>query len=327
MRSEEQRLRDRGITIGRRAWLAGALAGCLGTPAGAEDETDEEEIRTIEERALKAGLRPFRTKRSKHFLAVGNAPDDYLRILLIDCEMVALDYMEHYQDKGFKVAFPDERMIAIGLEDERAFSRFLRGLFRGQVSPAVVGVYHQESNWLVVQDYRHAPRTRRDLPVWADNLYLLAHEATHQLTFNTGLLNRHGDTPRCIGEGLAMYGEYRRPNVRMAPGQISTRRLHDLAHYQRGVGWYPVAKLLRDDGWWVAGDGAKLVLCYAESWLLVHYMIQDPTRLPTFRSYLEAISERKDADSRLDDARSHWGDLGQLDKDLKQYSIRLLNSG
>jgi hypothetical protein len=322
MRSEKQRPPDRGITIDRRAWLAGALAGCLGTPAGADDVKEEEEIRTIEERALKAGLGPLRTKRSKHFLAVGNALDDYLRIVLIDCEMVALDYMDHYREKGFKVTFPAERMIAVVLEDERAFRRFLRG----QVSPAAVGVYDAKSNWLVVQDYRHA-RARGNLPGWAYNLQKQAHEATHQLTFNTGLLNRHGDTPRCIGEGLAMYGEYRRPNVRMAPGQISTGQLHDLAHLQRGVGWYPVAKLLRDDGWWVAaGDEAKRGLCYAESWLLVHYMIQDPTRLPTFRSYLEAIYERKNADTRLDDARLHWGDLGQLDKDLKQYSIRLLNS-
>ena len=37
----------------------------------------------------------------------------------------------------------------------------------------------------------------------------LVHEATHQLSFNTGLLNREGDTPLCIVEGLGTYGESR----------------------------------------------------------------------------------------------------------------------
>ena len=323
MRDRNERSAGLGATISRRAWLAGALVGCLGRSGRAADTKEDEATRAVEEKAEKTGVRgPFRSKSSKHYLAIGNAPEDYMRLVLLDCELVALDYMDHYREKGFKVNFPDERMIAVALEDERAFARF-EGAKPGTV---VVGVYHAKSNWLVVQDYRHAPRMHRDLPVWSDNLQLTAHEATHQLTYNTGLLNRHGDVARCINEGLATYGEYRRPNVRMAPGQLNTKCLHNLAHLQRGSGWYPVAKLLDDKGWWTAGDGAKLLLCYAESWLLVHYLMQEPALLPRFRDYLEAIHDRKDPDHRLDDAREHWGDLDQLDKDLKRYSIRLLNA-
>ena len=48
----------------------------------------------------------------------------------------------------------------------------------------------------------------------------LSHEATHQLTFNTGLLNRKGDVPMCIAEGLAVYGEIRSGPGRNEPGRI-----------------------------------------------------------------------------------------------------------
>ena len=42
------------------------------------------------------------------------------------------------------------------------------------------------------------------------NMETLAHEGTHQLSFNTGLLSREGDMPLCIVEGLGTYGEARK---------------------------------------------------------------------------------------------------------------------
>ncbi len=312
-----------GPTISRRAWLGGVLGGLVTVATKADDDREGRETREAEARAQELGLKSFRSLKSKHYAAVGNASDDYLRITLLDCEAIARDFIEHYSSKGFPVAFPHDRMTAVVLEDERAFAQFLPE----RKNSTQTGVYLPGWNWLVVQDFRRVPRFRTDIPVWADNLRTLAHEATHQLTFNTGLLNREGDVPRCIGEGLATYGEVRRPNARSLPGQINHSRLTNLAHYRRGLGWIPLSRLLVDESWWNSRDGAKVLLSYAQSWLLIHYLMSEPNRTAQFRKYLEAIDDRKASDLRIDDARANLGDLEKLDEELKKYSVRLLQGG
>ncbi len=42
------------------------------------------------------------------------------------------------------------------------------------------------------------------------NTFTLVHEAIHQLTYNTGLLDRQADVPVAISEGLATFGEHAR---------------------------------------------------------------------------------------------------------------------
>lgn len=305
--------------IDRRIWLAGALAGFASAPSLGDEDRETHEAH---DRGQAKGLKPFRTVRSKHYVAVGNAPEDFLRITLLDCEDVARDFIEHYQSKGFKVDYPAQRMTAVVLEDERAYARFVPE----QTPHGANGIYVPRNNWLIVQDFRNVPRSQSDVPVWADNLRTLSHEATHQLTFNTGLLNRSGDVPRCVSEGLGIYGELRRPRVRSAPGQVNRTRLADLAHYRRGLGWIPVSRLLTDESWFSASDGGKILLSYAESWLLIHYLMSDAERTTSLRKYLAAIRDRRVSDLRLNDARANLGDLDEFDAALRRYSVQLLNA-
>jgi hypothetical protein len=89
------------------------------------------------------------------------------------------------------------------------------------------------------------------------------------------------------------------------------------------VAWIPLRELLADDSVLRAGNSARIMLGYAQSWLLVHYLLREPATLPRFRKYLEAISQRVNAGSRIEDAKSHLGDLDQLDQELRRYAIRL----
>jgi hypothetical protein len=65
------------------------------------------------------------------------------------------------------------------------------------------------------------------------------------------------------------------------------------------------------------------MLGYAQSWLLVHYLIKEPAALPRFRQYLQAIAPRVKSDRRIEDAQAHLGDLDLLDQELRRYAIRL----
>jgi hypothetical protein len=325
--------------VSRRTWLAGAVVAWVNASVRAEgpvpadeDEDEDRERRAVEDLGKEAGLRPFRMSLSGMYLAIGDARDDFRSLTLRDCEAVAADYLDHYRAKGFEVTRPARRLTVVTLSDDTSFAAYLKNKKYLMTPskhpvPAVHGIFDAGTNRLVVYDHRSlgpqlAPRAGYE------NLRSLAHEATHQLTYNTGLLERRGDLPACIAEGLAMYGEVRKFTGRTAPGQLNVMRLQDLASTQRRrVPWIGVADLLTDDRLVRDGSsGHENLLAYAESWLLVHYLMNQPAGLPGFRRYLEVIRGREDTDRRLEDATTHLGDLDRLNRDLRQYAVRLQKS-
>jgi hypothetical protein len=317
--------------LSRRAWLAGVSAtwawgtalNAADEPVPSSDELEEKEIREVTERAEKAGLRPIRSMRSRNYLAIGNAPTLFMKLTLQDCELLALDYLDYYQEKGFEPTRPKGRLTTVVLADDRAFGSYLHKV----LGPTTGGVYQKDTNRLIVYDYRPVGPQAPIRPGHAA-LKSLAHEATHQLTFNTGLLSRESDTPLCVIEGIALYSEPRSFTGRTEPGQLNTIRLDDLAKLQRrGSAWISLTDLVSDDTILQGKSGnERRLLAYAQSWLLIYTLMKDPARLPGLRAYLKAIKSRKNADARLDDARAHWGDLDKLDQDIHQSAIRMLRA-
>ena len=151
----------------------------------------------------------------------------------------------------------------------------------------------------------------------------LAHEASHQLSYNTGLLNRKGDVPVAIVEGLACFGEARRMHGHTEPGLLNTDRLSDLAHLQRRSQWIKIVDLLSDDSPATGRNVDRMQLFYAQSWLLIFTLMNSKERLPQFQTYLKTIFPRVDKRNRLEDATTCFGDLDQLDQELRRAAIRL----
>jgi hypothetical protein len=318
--------------VDRRSLLTGAMAAWVGAscPAGEPDQSqseEDQERRAIEAILPKAGPRSVGTTRSPHYLGIGDTSESFRSLTLQDCEGVAADYLDYYRSQGFKVAMPSGRLTVVILADESSLAavngdrRLQRSLTEAKPHLVVRGRYEPRRNRLVVLDM-HAVASRR---TGLANLHVLAHEATHQLTFNTGLLARSGDVPHSVAEGLAQYGEIRKTNGRTAPGQLHLQNLSVLSAARRmHTPWYPVAQLLADDRPFVLGPFMPLQkLAYAEAWLLIDYLMKDRSRLEGFRAYLEAIRPRLDREHRLDDAERHLGDLDRLDRDLLTYFVRL----
>ncbi len=201
---------------------------------------------------------------------------------------MAADYLDHYRAKGFPVALPERRLTVVILDDDRSFAAYSgnKGLRmvprRTDPAPSIHGYFSRKDNRLQIFDHRSLGPQLAARPGY-ENLRTLAHELTHQLTFNTGLLDRRGDVPACVVEGLAMYGEVRKLTGRTAPGQINRMRIDNLAAMQRRrIPWIPVAQLLADDHH--VGNAAthEGLLAYAESWLLVDYLMMNRSRSPVF---------------------------------------------
>jgi Protein of unknown function (DUF1570) len=325
------------VQLDRRAWLRRSLVGaaaleCFGVGPRdsfasqdpkprhppAEDAADKE-LRQAEVRAREVTSRPIRIVKSAHFQAVGDATESFMNLTLADCELIALDYLDHYRAKGFEVKLPDDRLTLVVFFDERPYMKMTPG-----VSIDIPGIYKRPENWLALFDFRNVPM--RQYPAAKSNISTLAHECTHQLTFNTGLLNRQGDVPRAIVEGFGTCAETRPLRGRSQPGKINVMRLDALAHVQRRTKWVEVKELLTDERAAFGTSGDQAILSYAESWLLVYHLMTSPTRLPQFQAYLKAIQPRKDQNRRFDDAETHFGNLDRLDQELRRESIQLLRS-
>ena len=318
--------RDRNVED-RRTWLrhavglvAGtcAFGGLVGAGGAAEDGKDDEaeELRQAEARARKATNRPLLTLKSAHYQAIGDASEAFIKLTLSDCEKMASDFIHHFRSRGFDVKLPDRRLTVIVLRDERPFSKLAEN-----TPPGTMGFYSIASNWLALFDFRNMPMY--PFASGQTNMETLTHEATHQLCYNTGLLVRQADIPLSVVEGLAMYCERRRLFGRGEPGQPNLRRLDELAHIRRRQPWIGVSELLVDDRACFRRTSDRLMLSYSESWIMVYHLMSDPDRLPQFRAYLDVLRTRKDPSHRLEDARSHFGDLARLDDEMRQEAIRL----
>ncbi len=326
--ARRQRLRRRDLL--RKALAGASVLGVgrtgWGQAATPQDRTlapaalAEQELQVAADRVRRVVKGDLLTVRSDHFQAVGDAAETFINLTLGDCELILSDYLTHYQSKGFDVKRPERRLSLVVFRDERPYSEFVRTYARG-VPLFVWGFYSRTENWLVLFDFRNVPATERGAGM--KNMKTLAHEVTHLLAFNTGLLNRQGDSPRAIVEGIATYSETRRLHGHDEPGQINTNRLDDLAHILRREKWISAVDLLTDDTAAFRNTSDHWLLAYAQSWLFVYHMMTTPARLPNFQAYLKTVYARTDTNRRFDDADKHFGDLDRLDQELRRAEIRL----
>lgn len=305
----------------RRRLLLGSLAAGWGLiavgRAGADDAKEQADIEAL---ARKAGLPPFRSSRTEHYFGIGDAPDAYREQALRIGKALATAFQKHFRGKGFDVALPTHRLTVVALAGPDSYAAYL-GEDPGQ---AVGGHYDLDTNRLVIFDFRPGATNLAADPERVNTLTLI-HEATHQLTFNTGLLDRPGDVPLCLSEGLAMYGELWRPAGRPPLGSINTPRLQALAQARdQAAAWIPIDRLLSDDE--PLRAEATRQQAYAQSWLWVHAMLTDRASIPRFRAYLDAIRPRREPEHRLDDAMRHLGNLERLDRTLQQAARRLIRA-
>jgi hypothetical protein len=280
------------------------LAASKQRPDEAADEADE--IGQVEKLAKEAGLGPFRHAKSNHFLVVGDAPESFGREAMKRCEELGQAFLVHFRGRGFTVEYPAKRLTIIALKDQKSYATIL-----GREPPKDVGGHYDLlTNRLVIFDFRPG---QRDLEVRAQrvNLFTLVHETAHQLSYNTGILDRTGDMPVCISEGLATYVEMWQPGGKSPIGQVNWPRLEALRHAED---WIPIRDLLADDK---AFEPATEQLAYAESWLLLHHLLKSSSWQPRIREYLARAHVAEDSAAFARIAEQTLGPLDRLDREIK----------
>ncbi|WP_435016970.1 DUF1570 domain-containing protein [Tundrisphaera sp. TA3] len=297
-------MNDRRRTIGRRALLRGSIALAL-APARVRAAAELDRIR---EAGKAAGLEPFQAVETEAFQGIGDAPKAFMVEALGLCETLAADYRKHFERKGFALTRPAAKLRVILLSSPRAYAAFEK---QHDLEKAVGGHYDLTANQQVTFDSRSGgpDATPNALRI---NTFTLVHETVHQLTFNTGVLDRSHDTPVAISESLATYAETWGPRRTGEIGRTNRLRLDG----RRGDRWIPLERLLTEDA--LFEDEATQLTAYVEAWLLGYYFLKDLGRTPKFRSYLAAVRENPDPGRRIAIASEHLGDLARLDRLLQR---------
>ncbi|GIW87579.1 MAG: hypothetical protein KatS3mg108_1903 [Isosphaeraceae bacterium] len=303
--------------ISRRMWLGRSLAvAAAGWPTVITQSDSESDIlNAVDQRRRAAGLGPFQQFESPLYIGTGDAPRSFQETALRLCEDLAEDWLGHFGRRGLPAARPMRRLVVVILADPKRLAAFLSL----EPDPELRGLYDLEADWLAICDNRGdgSPRAERA------NSIALHHEATHQLCFHCGLLEPRADVPLAISEGLAVYGEVRRPGGRTPVGALNAERLAVLNTAARsGQTLIPMRRLVVEDR--LFADPETRQLAYAQAWLLIHWLMQQRPRQARLATYLDTLRHRQDASQRLEDLTAHLGDAELLDADLKRYANRLL---
>jgi hypothetical protein len=319
---------------------------CGGFRIISSDEFESREFSQFMVKLTKEHKLPAPSKfESKHFVALSNAEDEFTELRLHNCELIYELFFDHFRRKGFRLREPPGKMMVAIFDSQAGFEAYL-----GRKMPAMVtGVYHPESNRLLVYDYgtnesfvafkRVVQQASRNIGSELDrqrfvetenrrarefrtgvNIGTIMHEVAHQLSFNTGMFNREGDMPIWLAEGLATYCESTDNQVWQGLGEPNPERLAPLEPFARGQGkLIPLRDLVASDSWLrEAKEPGIILLGYAQSWALFRMLMEE--RTPQLRRFLSLIYYRRGPEHRLADFGEAFGvDLDRLQLRYGEY--------
>ena len=298
----------------RRQWLIATGISGFASHTGFGSLQADDVIERIHARAREARMQPFESSSTTHFEAVGDASARYRNEALGLCEAFAADYFAHFRAKGFVLKWPSTKLPVVILANPTSYAGFERD-FAGEG-----GHFDLFNNWLVTFDFRslaNVPRNAGAADPRLDNTLALVHELFHQLSYNTGLLDRQSDVPLCLSEGLAEYAETWRPAHRDIIGSVNRRRrLAVELELRAGQSWINLRELFEKDELQDAPKSAQLGR--GESWLLAYRLLKNPDRLKQLHDYLDAIRVLKSPTLRGELATVHFGDLAKLDQEIRR---------
>jgi hypothetical protein len=290
-------------------------------------------------------LSPVSRFDTKHFLALSNAEDKFTEMRLHNCELIYEVFFSHFRRRGFQLRPPAGKLMVAIFDSQAGFEAYL-----GHKMPSsTTGVYHPASNRLLVYDFgtnetfvaqrrqAHAEghRIGSDLDRMrfietvnrrarefrsGVNIGTIMHEVAHQLSFNTGLLNREADMPLWLAEGLACYCEATDNQSWQGLGEPNPERIGPLVAFARGQGGLiPLRDLISSDAWLRERPSLeKVLLGYAQSWALFRMLMEE--RPEQLRKYLRLIYTRTSSEHRLADFGEAFGsDLGRLELRYGEY--------
>jgi hypothetical protein len=294
-------------------------------------------------------LIPVTRYDSPHFLALSNADETFSERRIRECELMYRLFYDHFRHKGFAVHEPAARLMLAMFDNQQGFEAYLGS----KRPPRITGIYHPASNRFVLYDFgqnelyqeskQQAEKRGQRIPLQMQRLQYLdavqlragelrantniatvMHEVAHQLSFNCGLLDRKGDLPMWLCEGLACYCESTSNSAWQGVGEPNPDRLSTLGEVIHGQGTLLDLKDLVESDRWLRErrDERSVLLGYSQSWALFRLLMeQAPANL---KDYLALIYGRQNHERRLADFEQCFGSLPSMQRRYQAYIEQLV---
>lgn len=256
-------------------------------------------------RASRAARDEWLSVRSQNFLVVGEAREKDLRRVAVRLEEYRAAFSRLMSDEHFDASVPTTVVV---FRDDRAYEPF-KPVFRGQTASFVAGYFQPgpEVNYITLALDTGNAR--------GGGSSTLLHEYTHLL-----VNNYFRNAPLWLKEGLAeFYSTARVSGDRryVTLGAGIPQREREL----RGRALLPLSKLFDVDQqspYYFEAD--KRGLFYAESWALVHYLLNGGTRRAQLTRFVELLASGATAQESF--RQAFQTDTDRLENELAAY-VRL----
>ncbi len=275
----------------------------------------------------------FETVTTPHYVIVASTSRVYAEWCGQVLERLLKSFTDFWKQRGLELTEPARPLPVIVLANQQQFANFAK-VDGNQLSAKGQGYYSITTNRIVLFDLTTAKgqpvvRSRDDvikrLRLVSANVATVVHEATHQISFNTGLNRRYADNPSWLTEGLAMYFEasdFLDDDVEI--GRVNAVRLKRWRDAQRAKRTKPMLTIIRDNKRLNQADSA--IDAYAESWALTHFLLT--TRSDEFAGYCRQIADKpllpwNSPDEHQQEFEAVFGDAGKLDVELRQFLLKL----
>ena len=286
----------------------------------------------------------YRFKHSAHYTVCYNTSAEFAHGCVSLLERLHKGFFVYWKSRGLELAEPQSTCIVMVYRDQSSYQQHCRAELGDAVS-SVHGYYSQKSNRVHLLDPSSivqggsATHTMRlgsiaelqtvfGTSVVERLIATIVHEATHQLSYNSGLQVRLADHPVWLSEGLALFFES--PNLTVKQGWQGigeVNHLH-LKTYQRASENRKLIRLDRlvaDD--LVFRNSATVRTAYAQSWALTYFLSR--TRREQYLQYLRLQSNMRPLQTqgragRLNDFRTVFGsNLRDLQREFQRYMDRI----
>jgi hypothetical protein len=251
-------------------------------------------------------------------------------------------FYNFWKTRGWRLDEPELPLVAVVFQNKESYLRTARREL-GEAADGIVGYYSLHSNRIYTYDLTGVDglqpaasgRTRSARiqailaqPQSVPMVATLIHEATHQLSYNSGLQNRYFENPVWISEGLAIYFET--PDMSSGGGWRTIGRVNDdrLRRFREYLGARPpdsLRQLISQDDRMRSPDTA--VDAYAESWALCYFLLR--VHGGKFTEYLRVQSQRPVLSTMTPEERIAAFELAfgksveEIDADFLRYVTRL----
>ncbi len=280
----------------------------------------------------------FRIHTTEHYVVCYDTSREYAEWTSSLLEGLYRAFTNYWSKAKLELSEPEFPLAVVIFRDVNDYAAAARSEL-GAGAANVVGFYSLKSNRVIMYDItgsdalRGARSDRRDIgrmlaqPAAAPLVATIVHEATHQVSFNCGLLKRYSNLPLWFAEGLAIYFEAPDPNGARGwrgIGKINHLRMATFRENLPQWNTARLASLLADDR--RLRDPRSAIDAYADAWALTYYLIryhrQEYTAYVKELASLEPLAEFT-PDERIAMFQKHFGELEPLARDLVRTMSRL----